>query len=181
MKIYTKTGDDGTTSLFGGARVRKHHLRIEAYGTVDELNSSIGLARSVDVSSVLDPLLERIQHDLFVLGSDLATPLTKRNVSVPRILESQVLWLERQIDEFDSKLPPLTVFVLPAGSAFAAHLHVCRTICRRAERLTVQVSDTEEINVLDMHYLNRLSDLLFVLARFANASAGLADLPWNSV
>jgi cob(I)alamin adenosyltransferase len=180
MKIYTKTGDDGTTSLFGGTRVRKHHGRIDAYGTVDELNAHLGAARTMQPAPALEAVLARLQTDLFILGSDLATPMETRNVSVPRITEERIRWVEERIDTFEAQLVPLTYFILPGGCALASALHVCRTVCRRAERLTVGVADTEHINPLDVQYLNRVSDLLFVLARVANADAGIADAAWKN-
>jgi cob(I)alamin adenosyltransferase len=180
MKIYTKTGDDGTTALFGAGRVRKDSRRIEAYGTVDELNATIGLARTSAGDNQMDALLETIQSSLFVLGADLATPRTvSGNVSVPRISQPDVEMLEHAIDENEKGLPELRNFILPAGTSLAAHLHVSRTVCRRAERLLVTLSSQEEIGPYDIMYLNRLSDLLFVLARRANHQAGLPDVEWK--
>lgn len=178
MKIYTKTGDDGTTGLFGGGRVPKTSPRIEAYGTVDELNSTIGIA-CVQSAAVFAELLQRIQEELFVLGGDLATPLsTRSDYAVPRIGDDEVRALERAIDEHEAELPELKKFILPGGSSLAAHLHHARTVCRRAERCVIALSQLEEIGSSDIIYLNRLSDLLFVLARRANQVAGVSDVEW---
>jgi cob(I)alamin adenosyltransferase len=178
MKIYTKTGDDGTTGLFGGGRVPKTSQRIEAYGTVDELNSCIGLARSSSIE--FGELLHSIQIELFVLGGDLATPLsTSSNYPVPRLAEKAIHALEHAIDEHDAQLPELKRFILPGGSALAAHLHHARTVCRRAERCVIALAETEEITSANIVYLNRLSDLLFVLARRANQIAGIPDTEWE--
>jgi len=184
MKLYTRTGDAGTTALFGGARVPKHHPRIDAYGTLDELNATLGVALSAleDGSgrSAFAPLvavLTRVQHDLFVAGADLATPLDARPF-VPRIDAAQVAALEADIDRFDGDVPPLRQFILPGGTAAAAHLHVSRTVCRRAERLTVEAAEREAFNPQVLVYLNRLSDLLFAAARWANHAAGVADVEW---
>ena len=174
MKIYTRTGDTGETSLFGGGRVRKDDPRLAAYGTVDELNSFIGAARSAWAGSAIDAQLERIQSDLFDVGAQLAAPGAERfrGADPGRAIE-----LERSIDEMDRDLAPLTNFILPGGSAAAAQLHIARTVCRRAERLVVALGDTS----LDatIVYLNRLSDYLFVAARFANAKLGVADVAWR--
>ncbi|MBI3586009.1 MAG: cob(I)yrinic acid a,c-diamide adenosyltransferase [Ignavibacteriales bacterium] len=179
MKIYTKTGDEGETSLFGGQRVPKESLRIETYGTVDELNSVVGIARSLKPHKEVDAILERIQNDLFVLGADLAAPLTKTSDKIARIQQSHVDDLERFIDSLEPKLQPLKVFILPGGSAVAAHLHFARTVCRRAERLTTGLSREETIGTAPLAYLNRLSDLLFVLARYANYLDGVAETQWK--
>jgi cob(I)alamin adenosyltransferase len=188
-KIYTKTGDDGTTGLATGARVRKDDLRVEAYGTVDESNAAIGVALTycgqsdtpTDVEKLLADRLRAIQNDLFDVGADLATPVQAPEApgSRLRVLESQTVRLERLIDEYNEPLAPLTSFVLPGGSAFAAALHVARTVVRRAERLAVSLMDTsrESVNPETVRYLNRLSDLLFVLARVAN-NGGKSDVLW---
>ena len=176
MKIYTKTGDQGDTGLWGGKRVSKDALRIQTYGTVDECNAVLGLARASAPNSALDEMLAEIQHQLFVLGSDLASELS--NTQVPRIEPAQVDWLETQIDTLEAGLPPLTNFILPGGSILAAQLHLARTVCRRAERLTVGLSQQEATNPQALIYLNRLSDLLFVAARSANQQAGIQDVPW---
>ena len=172
MKIYTKTGDAGETSLFGGARVPKDDSRIEAYGTIDELNSFLGVARASWPASPIDQHFDRIQSDLFDIGAHLASPGTSRFAGVD---PEHVVELERAIDAMESELEPLRNFILPGGSAPAAHLHVARTVCRRAERLVVALHDESSIV-----YLNRLSDFLFVAARFANRKHGVADVPWTS-
>jgi cob(I)alamin adenosyltransferase len=177
VKIYTRTGDRGETSLFGGARVAKNDPRIEAYGTVDELSSFIGLARASWPSSVVDEQLHQAQFDLFEIGAHLASPGTSRfpGVDVSRIEE-----LERAIDAMTSELAPLTSFILPAGSLPAAQLHVARTVCRRAERLVVALQDESEATQSTIAYLNRLSDYLFVAARYANAKHDVGDVQWKS-
>jgi cob(I)alamin adenosyltransferase len=181
-RIYTKTGDDGTTGLVRGPRRRKDDLRIEAYGTIDEANSFVGLAR---VSSAgmpkIDNALGRIQNDLFDLGSDLATPGEDAHGDHPslRITAAQTDWLEKQIDIYNETLAPLTSFVLPGGTPLSSALHLARTVVRRAERLVVALADKEPgINPEAVKYLNRLSDLLFVLARVGNAN-GVRDVLWT--
>ncbi len=181
-KIYTKTGDDGTTGLVRGPRRLKYDLRVNCFGTVDEANSSIGMARLSTVSMPkIDSVLGRIQNDLFDLGSDLATPGTDPE-GTPRSLRvtpEQTAWLEQQIDHYNEGLAPLTSFVLPGGTQLAAALHVARTVTRRAERLVVELVLTEPgVNAEAMVYLNRLSDLLFVFARVANAN-GRTDVLWT--
>lgn len=181
-KIYTRTGDKGTTALVSGPRRLKHDLRVEAYGTVDEANSAIGVARlHTGGMEKLDAMLFRIQNDLFDLGADLATPETDEPPAYEplRIVESQVTRLENEIDDLNATLEPLTSFVLPGGNAAAANLHLARTICRRAERLMVELSVTEAeiVSPAAIKYANRLSDFLFVAARFAN-DAGKADILW---
>ena len=181
MKIYTRTGDSGDTGLFGGGRVPKHHVRVQAYGDVDELNSFIGLVRATLPVEFEDALLESIQRDLFSIGGHLATPdpdkvrkaLEKASLSSGRIAE-----FERIMDAADRELPPLTAFVLPAGTPKAAILHVARTVCRRAERQVVSLASEETVPDLFLVYLNRLSDLLFTLARLANHRAGAGDVTW---
>lgn len=181
MKIYTRTGDSGDTGLFGGGRVPKHHVRVQAYGDVDELNSFIGLVRATLPVEFEDALLESIQRDLFSIGGHLATPdpdkvrkaLEKASLSSGRIAE-----FERIMDQADQELPPLTAFVLPAGTPKAAILHVARTVCRRAERQVVNLASEETVPDLFLVYLNRLSDLLFTLARLANHRAGAGDVTW---
>lgn len=175
-RIYTKTGDDGTTGLADGSRRSKSDLRLESYGTVDELNSTVGLA--VRAASQSHPeisrLLESIQHDLFDLGADLATP---GDGNALRITSGQVEALEQSIDRFNGDLPALESFVLPGGTESACWLHLTRTVCRRAERLVVAVADVEELNPEAIRYLNRLSDLLFVLSRVTNRG-GEEDVLW---
>ena len=181
MKIYTRSGDEGDTGLFGGGRVPKDHPRVTAYGDVDELNSAIGLARATAPVELADGLLESVQRDLFAIGGHLATPdrdrvtrgLEKADLSAERVAE-----LERAIDAADEELPPLKTFVLPAGAAKAAALHLARTVCRRAERSVVRLARDADVHPLFVVYLNRLSDLLFTLARLANHRANVGDVPW---
>jgi len=181
-RIYTRTGDDGTTSLFGGERVRKGNDRIDAYGTVDEANSIVGVARSHLTGEPgedrLDPVLGDIQEELFVVGADLATPVDATPI-VPRIKSHHVERVEARIDTFDADLKPLKKFVLPGGAPAGASLHSARTVCRRAERLVVKASASTPINEKTKVYLNRLSDLLFVLARWANKQAGMREDTWT--
>ena len=179
MKIYTRTGDRGDTSLFGGQRVPKDALRIEAYGTVDELNSVIGIVRADNAGPVLDTPLEQIQNELFVLGADLATPRSLEKKGVRRIAHTEADRLEREIDRFEADLKPLKSFILPGGSPVAAGIHFARTVCRRAERIVVRLSRNEDIGDDITIYLNRLSDLLFVLARYANHSARVPEVKWK--
>ncbi len=178
MKIYTKTGDKGLTSLFGGARVSKDTDRIEAYGSVDELNSQLGIVRSLKPPPEIDRTLQRVQNDLFTLGADLATPETKTKKKVLRISSSHVEQLERDIDILESSLPPLEHFILPGGTRTSAELHVARTICRRAERSIVRLSRKSEIRITPVVYMNRLSDFLFVAARSVNRSEGGEEAVW---
>lgn len=180
MKIYTKTGDKGETGLFAGNRVPKNSERIEAYGTIDELNSFIGLAIVEVKSKEVKSLLERIQNQLFTAGSDLATPEIETNnkLSVPRVTAEFYQEIEKNIDSFESQLEGLKHFILPGGSKSAAYLHICRTITRRAERRTVTLSKKEKIGENIIIYLNRLSDLFFVLARFENKQAKIPDTKW---
>jgi len=176
-KIYTRGGDGGQTSLGDGARVAKHDLRVAAYGTVDEANAAIGIAR-LQAGAAADAALARIQNDLFDLGADLCRPGDDPDDGASlRIQPSQVERLEQEIDAFNASLKPLDSFVLPGGTAASAHLHLARTIVRRAERLTTQLAGEEPVNRSAIHYLNRLSDHLFVLARYLN-DGGAADLLW---
>jgi cob(I)alamin adenosyltransferase len=183
VRIYTRTGDTGETGLFGGQRVAKDHLRVETYGTVDELSCALGLARSHAQDEELSTLLIRLQHDLFTLGADLATPEAgeehRGKVTIPRTLPALADALEREIDRLDTQLPPLTRFILPGGSPFASSLHLARAICRRAERMAVSLSHAEPINAEILRYLNRLSDLLFVMARVANQRLEVPDVIWE--
>lgn len=179
MKIYTKTGDDGTTGLFGGERVRKCDPRLDCYGTVDELNAAIGVA-AVTAPPTLAGLLRQVQNDLFVVGSHLATPADSRYAaSLPPLDESLITRLEMQIDTAEQVLQPLKQFILPGGCETAARLHLARTICRRAERLLVDFSLDRPVPAMLLTYLNRLSDWLFVHARLANHEAGVPDVPWQ--
>lgn len=179
MKIYTRTGDSGTTSLFSGGRVRKDHLRVEAYGTIDELNSVIGTARAFKPTQSLDAWLEVAQNHLFHLGADLATPLDARSDWVVRISASHVTWLEASIDEMDEHLAPLRHFILPGGAPAAAQLHIARTVCRRAERVAVALAEAEPLNEHILPYINRLSDWLFTAARYENAKQGIDETRWS--
>src|SRR5205807_1517724 len=168
--IYTRTGDAGETALFGGKRVSKDDLRVRAYGTVDELNAVVGVARAAGPTQEIDAVLERVQHHLFDLGAELATPggTSSAAARVPRATAERVAGLEQDIDRFDARLPSLREFVLPGGVAAAAALHHARTVARRAERQIVRLAGSEPINPEVLKYVNRLSDLLFVLARAAN-------------
>ncbi len=188
MKIYTRTGDDGTTGLFGAERVSKGHPRIRAYGTVDEANAAIGMARatladggfSTQDLERCDRMLARIQEELFILGGDLSSPAATK-YPVPRVEGAHVEQLEREIDDLDRDLAPLKHFVLPGGTRAAAAFHVARTVTRRAERETVDLANDETVSEHVLHYLNRLSDFLFALARWANARAGVGDVEWIPV
>lgn len=179
-KIYTRTGDDGTTALGTGERRAKYDLRVAAYGTVDEVNAAIGVARvHTGGDRLLDDMLVRIQNDLFDLGADLCVPHRSGERERLRLIDAQVVRLEQEIDRLNAELAPLTSFVLPGGSAAAAHLHLARTICRRAERIIVELSakPDETVSSAVVRYVNRLSDFLFVAARHANAG-GKADVLW---
>lgn len=178
MKIYTRTGDDGTTGLIGGSRVLKSDARIECFGTVDELNATIGLAAAA-ASGVLLEQLRAVQTELFVIGSHLAAPADGRHrASLPTIQPSMIARLETQIDAAEATLPPLRNFILPGGTELAARLHLARTVCRRAERLTVAWGTSHSDGSIIVTYLNRLSDWLFVQARAANLAAEVEDIPW---
>jgi cob(I)alamin adenosyltransferase len=181
MTIYTKTGDSGSTSLFGGGRVPKDHPRVAAYGDVDELNSTLGVARATAPVQFFDALLESVQRDLFAIGGHLATPDTAKVAKAlekAELSEARVAEFERLMDQADAELPPLRAFVLPAGTPKAAALHLARTVCRRAERSVVHLSHEGEVPTLFVIYLNRLSDLLFTLARVANHRDGAGDVTW---
>ena len=177
MKIYTKTGDDGKTSLFDNSRVWKSHERIVSYGAIDELNSAVGIAISMDLDHQLKEILVRIQNELFIVGSDLANP----NMSDTKIrtAENMILSLENDIDTFESELSELTNFILPGGTLMSSILHLSRTIARRAETHVTALSQKEEINKIVIVYLNRLSDLLFVLARVLNKRKNIDDIVWK--
>lgn len=178
MRIYTRTGDDGTTGLFGGGRLSKADPLIDCYGNVDELNAAIGWAAVVAHGVVLDQL-RQVQSDLFVIGTHLTTPQSStQRSSLPPLDQAMVSRLETQIDEMDAALPPLRNFILPGGGELAARLHVARTICRAAERALVDLSTARPIPPVVLHYLNRLSDWLFVQARRANQAEQVADIPW---
>lgn len=184
MKVYTKTGDKGETSLYGGVKVSKNHIRIDSYGTVDELNSTIGLIRSYPLSqSIIDQLIQ-IQKNLFHVGAELATPAEKMFLAngkcrLPKLMEEgDILQLETWIDEMEEELEPLMHFILPGGNLAASQAHVSRCICRRAERITVSLHELEEIRPEVIKYLNRLSDYLFVLARKIAMDAGHEEIKW---
>ncbi|RNL90621.1 cob(I)yrinic acid a,c-diamide adenosyltransferase [Sinomicrobium pectinilyticum] len=184
MKIYTKTGDKGTTALFGGTRVPKHHIRIETYGTVDELNSWIGLIRDQDTGAQREVLLS-IQDKLFTLGAILATDpgkailkSGKQRLDIPRVSEEDIAVLEREMDHMNEELPPMTHFVLPGGHTTVSYCHIARCVCRRAERLATQLYDNEPFEDTVLPYLNRLSDYLFVLARKLSFSLKVEEIKW---
>lgn len=179
MKIYTKGGDTGETSLFGGQRVSKSSKRIDAYGTVDELNSILGMVIAAQPSAATREVLNKVQHQLFVLGADLATPITNE-ARISRIGEDEINFLEQQIDAMEENLPPLKNFILPGGSSAGATLHLARTVCRRAERIAVDCKESEDLTELSIQYMNRLSDFLFVLARHENLNTGTEETPWIS-
>jgi len=183
MKLYTRSGDDGTTGLFSGARVSKNHPRIEAYGTVDEFNACLGLCMAAcgkaEVELVIRNILTQIQSRLFDIGADLSTPEGAKNQSkIVRISDSHVLEVEKWIDEIDGQNEVLSTFVMPGGTDLAARLHLGRTVCRRAERLMVGLSHSEPVTNATMRYMNRVSDLLFAMARLVNKSLGCGDIPW---
>ena len=179
MKIYTKTGDKGETSLLGGRRVPKDHLRIAAYGAVDELNAHLGMLRDLAGEDAGD--LTRVQEVLFTIGSRLAAgdDATAKKFEVPELKDRDVALLEEQMDAWDAELPPLRNFVLPGGHAAISQAHICRTVCRRSERQLVHLAGTEEVPEQAIRYLNRLSDLLFVLARHLHYRLGVPETPWK--
>lgn len=179
MKIYTKTGDKGTTALFGGKRVSKADLRIDTYGTVDELNAYIGLVRDQAVNTNRKNILTEIQDRLFTIGSILATEPGNIKVKVPALSESDVIYLENEIDAMEEKLPPMKSFVLPGGHPSVSFCHVARTVCRRAERLVIALDAHEKADELIIKYLNRLSDYLFVLSRKMSAELNAEETPWK--
>src|SRR5262249_10005133 len=181
MKIYTKTGDAGDTGLFGGGRVARNHPRVEAYGDVDELNAVLGLVRSTDPMPRVDDIILPIQRDLFAIGALLATPNLEKmqqHLVKARIDDARIADLEHAIDDGDDELEPLRAFIVPGGAPKAAALHVARTVCRRAERRVVELAGDTEIPRIVVIYLNRLSDLLFTLARVVNRRAGAEEAPW---
>jgi cob(I)alamin adenosyltransferase len=185
MKVYTKTGDKGTTALFGGTRVPKHHIRIESYGTVDELNSHIGLIRDQEINPLYKNVLIEVQDRLFTVGAILATPPEKETLKNGQkrlqnlgILETDIEFLETEIDTMENSLPPMTHFVLPGGHTIVSYCHIARCVCRRAERLAVQLNDIEPTDELVIKYLNRLSDYLFVLARKLSFDLKADEVQW---
>lgn len=178
MKIYTKKGDTGTTGLIGGTRVPKNHIRIESYGTIDELNSYIGLIRDQEINLEIKTVLIEVQDRLFTLGSLLAVDSENSKMVLPQVFESDVVFLEKQIDSMDATLEPMKSFVLPGGHTIVSYTHIARCICRRAERLTVELSEQLEINPIIIQYLNRLSDYLFTLSRKLTKDLGAVEQPW---
>lgn len=178
-RIYTRTGDKGETGLMGGAHVPKDSLRVKAFGNVDELNSVLGLARAFLKDRELDSLLGKLQNDLFVVGSDLAAP-GEGVRDVPRVKKEMIVSLERRIDKFQEELPPLKAFILPSGGQAGAILHFARSVARRAERSIVQLSKAENVSEHLLPYMNRLSDLLFVVARIANYREGKGEVEWHT-
>lgn len=180
MKIYTKTGDEGSTGLVGGGRVSKADLRLDAYGTIDELNSVIGCARALKPKKDIDDLLEVFQNDLFDAGSRLACKDEKMLAKLPVLKNSSIEKMEKSIDLMTAEMPALKNFILPGGHVASAQLHLARTVCRRAERLVVRLKESgESVDPLVIIYLNRLSDCLFTLARYVNHSNGVEDVPWK--
>ena len=179
MKIYTKKGDKGTTGLIGGTRLPKHHVRIESYGTVDELNSYIGLLRDLITTQETTEVLIEVQDRLFTIGSLLAADPVKSKMELPQLAESDITFLEEQIDKMDEQLPPMRFFVLPGGHPTVSHSHIARCICRRAERLVSQLSENEPVNPLVLAYMNRLSDYLFTLSRKLAVDLGAEETPWK--
>lgn len=179
MKIYTKTGDTGQTSLWGGTRVAKSDERIEAYGTVDELNSHVGLLRDQDVNAQHREVLKEIQDRLFTIGSWLAASPEKTSLQAPDLLETDVLLLETEMDRMNETLPELRAFILPGGHQAVSFAHIARTVCRRAERQVIRLSHQNRINELIIKYLNRLSDYLFVLARAMSHGLGVQEIEWH--
>lgn len=179
MKIYTKVGDEGLTSLWGGKRVSKASLRIDAYGTIDELNVHIGLIRSVIKEKNQITLLEEVQRMLFTFGAHLAADPDKKGLKLPKINNEQVLDIEKSIDHMEDKLPQLTSFILPGGDLEVSYCHLGRVVCRRAERMVIALNDESEVNPAIIIYLNRLSDYLFVLSRYVAKLNGANELPWH--
>lgn len=179
MKIYTKTGDKGTTALFGGKRVSKADLRIETYGTIDELNSYVGLVRDQPVNQIRKNILVEIQDRLFTIGSILATEPGNTKVKIPSLVQDDVTVLEKEIDAMDASLPPMKSFVLPGGHESVSFCHVARTVCRRAERLVIALDAQEKIDAIVVQYLNRLSDYLFMLSRKMSAELNAEEMPWK--
>ncbi|HEU4718495.1 MAG TPA: cob(I)yrinic acid a,c-diamide adenosyltransferase [Bacteroidia bacterium] len=180
MKIYTKTGDKGQTSLIGGTRVPKHHIRIEAYGTVDELNSWIGLLRDMTQDAHVKEILLETQDRLFTVGSLLASDPEKSKMKLPEIQDSDITLLEKEIDAMDQLLPPMKSFILPGGHVTVSHCHVARCVCRRAERNITHLSETAPVDELIVRYLNRLSDYLFMLSRKLSHDLGAEEIPWKA-
>lgn len=179
FKIYTKTGDKGETSLIGGTRVPKHHIRIESYGTVDELNSYIGLIRDQEIDAHSKKILLEIQDRLFTIGSSLASDPEKSKMKIPDLKEEDITLLENEIDKMNETLPEMRSFVLPGGHTTVSYCHITRCVCRRAERLTIQLSENSFVADLVIKYLNRLSDYLFVLSRKLSMDLHASEIPWK--
>ena len=179
MKIYTKTGDKGETSLFGGKRVPKNHARINAYGTSDELLSWIGLIRDQNISDHHKNTLIEIQDRLFTLGAELAADPDKPKLKKPDLFESDIKLLEKEMDKMNESLPDMTHFILPGGHTTVSYCHLARTVCRRCERLVIELSQNEDVNSLIIRYLNRLSDYLFVLSRHLSSELNAEEIPWK--
>ncbi|MCA9236621.1 MAG: cob(I)yrinic acid a,c-diamide adenosyltransferase [Planctomycetales bacterium] len=178
MKIYTRTGDEGLTALIGGQRVSKNDPRLQSYGTLDELNSLLGVARAAALPAEIDAVVELLQHDLFGLGAELAAPEAEQR-GMLLLADAAIERIEQQIDDFEATLTPLTQFILPGGTPGAAALHTARCVCRRAERMIVALAASAPVRPIVIRYLNRVGDLLFVLARAANAAAGVPDQAWD--
>ncbi len=179
LKIYTKTGDKGETSLIGGTRVPKHHIRIESYGTVDELNSHIGMIRDQDIDQHSKNILIEIQDRLFTIGASLASDPEKSKMKIPDLKEEDVVLLESEIDKMNEELPEMKSFVLPGGHTTVSYCHIARCVCRRAERLTIHLSENDFVADLVIIYLNRLSDYLFVLSRKLSLDLNALEIPWK--
>ena len=179
MKIYTKKGDDGSTGILGGTRLPKHHLRIESYGTIDELNSFIGSLRDGLTNETLKQELIKIQEELFTIGSQLAADPVKNKMVLPMISSDDIVYLEKRMDQMDSNLPEMRFFVLPGGHPSGSAAHICRCICRRAERQCVALKEHEMVNELILQYLNRLSDYFFTLSRQLTMELGAEEIPWK--
>ncbi len=179
LKIYTKTGDKGETSLIGGTRVSKHHIRIEAYGTVDELNSHIGLIRDQDIDNHSKKTLIEIQDRLFTIGASLASDPDTSKMKIPDLKEEDVIYLENEIDKMNEELPEMKSFVLPGGHTTVSYCHIARCVCRRAERLTIHLFEISFVADLVIKYLNRLSDYLFVLSRKLTKDLNAEEIPWK--
>ncbi len=179
FKIYTKTGDKGQTSLIGGTRVPKHHIRIESYGTIDELNSYIGLIRDQQIDENSKQILLEIQDRLFTIGSSLASDPEKSKMEIPGLKEEDITFLEQEIDKMNERLPEMHSFILPGGHTTVSFCHIARCVCRRAERLTIQLSENSFVHDLVIKYLNRLSDYLFILSRKLSQDLHAQEMPWK--
>ena len=178
-KIYTKTGDQGMTSLLGGTRVPKHHVRIEAYGTIDELNSHVGLVRDVVDDNATHELLATVQDRLFTIGSQLAADPAKNKMALPSISEEDVMRLEKAIDDITAKVPEMKSFILPGGHVYVSYCHIARCVCRRAERAVLRLAEQENTDTIHVKYLNRLSDYLFMLSRWLTMKMQAKEVPWK--